>query len=71
MHFDGKQINGEELQAVGLRNNKRALHLGILFCERGAAKDIYQPLEALLDVLYAWQSIKMIINGTTVVSTSR
>ena len=49
LYFDGKRINNKEYQVVCLKNSARTLHLGVLACESGSAKDIFIPLQALLD----------------------
>ena len=72
LHFDGKQIDGKEFQVVCLTNDEqRTLLLGILPCASGSAKDIFEPLEELLNDYDAWNSIRMIITDTTKVNTGR
>ena len=46
-HFNGKKVQGEEYQVVVLRNPSKEIKLGILRCETGSSKHIYEELRQL------------------------
>ena len=71
LHFDGKRIKHKEFQVVCLTNEVRELKLGILICESGSAKHIFEPLKKLLDEYDAWNSIQMVVSDTTNVNTGK
>ena len=71
LHFDGKKVQGEEYQVVVLRNPSNEIKLGILRCETGSSKHIYEELRQLINDYNAWKNICMIICDTTAVNTGR
>lgn len=71
LHFDGKRIKGKEFQVVLLNNAIIEIKLGVLECENGSAKAIYNELQKLINEYDAWKNIGMIISDTTAVNTGR
>ena len=71
LHFDGKKVNGKELQVVLIKNAEKEVRLGILTLENMRAQKIAMGIKDILDYFDLWASIKMIVTRTTAVNTGR
>lgn len=69
LHFDGKKIDGKEIQVVVLKNNKHEKKLGVLSLTNGKAKTIFDGLCEMLNDFDLWNVIRVIICDTTSVNT--
>ena len=71
LHFDGKHIDGIDYQVVVLKNERREIKLDVLGLVDGRGKTIAQGISKVLDEFHLWNSIKMIVVGTTSINTEK
>ena len=71
LHFDGKKVNGKELQVVLIKNTEKEVRLGVQTLENSRAQTIAMGIKDILDYFELWASIKMIVTDTTAVNTGR
>jgi hypothetical protein len=71
LHFDGKKVNGKELQVVLIKNAEKEVRLGVLTLENSRAQTIATGIKDILDYFELWAAMKMIVTDTTAVNTGR
>ncbi|XP_076050221.1 uncharacterized protein LOC143030877 [Oratosquilla oratoria] len=71
LHFDGKHIDGNEYQAVVIKNETNEIKLAALKLCDGKAETIAEGLKSVLEEFHLWGAISMIIADTTSVNTGR
>lgn len=69
LHFDGKKINGKEVQVILLKNESKEIYLGVLVLDDGKANSISHAIKDILSKFELYECIKMIICDTTAVNT--
>ena len=71
LHFDGKQIQGIEYQAVVLKNETKKIKLILLQLKDSTAATIAKEIQGVLDEFILWRSVLMLIADTTNVNTRK
>jgi len=71
LHFDGKHLEGQEYQAVVLKNPDSEIKLAVLDLNDGKAKSIGNGISDVIDEYKLWGSINMIVADTTNINTGK
>ena len=69
LHFDGKQLEKHEYQAVILTNPDSEIRLAALNLDNGKSETIANGISQVIDEFSLWSSIRMMIADTAPVNT--
>ena len=71
LHFDGKQIQGIEHQAVVLKNEAKKIKLTVLQLKDGTAATVAKEIQSVLDEFNLWGLVLILIADTTSINTGK